>query len=514
MLPNASYFALTATPKNKTLEIFGDAFPEGDAIKHRPFHSYTMKQANQEGFILDVLRYYTPVNSYYRLIKTVDADPEFDTKRATKKLRRYVESNDHAIHLNAEIMVDHFHEQVLALNKIGGQARAMVVTSRSRAGHTVLQSDAALWRKDTIRRAMPADRQRSQRQVHPPRRPRRCPVRAAQRCLASRRSDQRGEGPTQGGPGAAARGEEDAGRRHVMRKQQSVDPEPILVQAADDPLPPLPPLTAEEVAAIEARAHERREYWNRVHAALRRDAQSCARSMCHSPLFGKPRRVGGYRRPLPRRLPVRPVVDGSPRRRSTDRSPADGHAAGNPPWSDRGDECGVDGRLCAHRHGSDRVCQRDARSVDHWEYVADHRKRDVRAADAAGEVEDGIWRQAGGHTWDRCRRACDTAARIAAAAVEYWRALPTKIASTAVFMLCCGMPLWPDFNCGHSPPEPLSGPVRLGSAPGSAPSRLAGIPTSACARRATNGANLPMMCVSRAKTRSKNGARHGPARHR
>jgi type I restriction enzyme R subunit len=88
-----------------------------------------MKQAIQEGFILDVLRYYTPVNSYYRLVKTVDADPEFDTKRATRKLRRYVESNDHAIRLKAEIMVDHFHEQVLALNKIGGQARAMVVTS-------------------------------------------------------------------------------------------------------------------------------------------------------------------------------------------------------------------------------------------------------------------------------------------------------------------------------------------------------------------------------------------------
>ncbi len=129
MLPNASYFAFTATPKNKTLEIFSEAFPEGDAIKHRPFHSYTMKQAIQEGFILDVLRYYTPVSSYYRLVKTVDADPEFDTKRAAKKLRRYVESNDHAIRLKAEIMVDHFHEQVLALSKVGGQARAMVVTS-------------------------------------------------------------------------------------------------------------------------------------------------------------------------------------------------------------------------------------------------------------------------------------------------------------------------------------------------------------------------------------------------
>ena len=130
LLPNASYFAFTATPKNKTLEIFGepDRLPDG-TIRHRPFHSYTMKQAIQEGFILDVLAHYTPVYSYYKLIKKVEGDPEFDTKRAKKKLRRYVESHDHAIRLKAEIMVDHFHEQVLALNKIGGQARAMVVTS-------------------------------------------------------------------------------------------------------------------------------------------------------------------------------------------------------------------------------------------------------------------------------------------------------------------------------------------------------------------------------------------------
>jgi len=130
LLPNASYFAFTATPKNKTLEIFGEAAPQADGtVKHRPFHSYTMKQAIQEGFILDVLAHYTPVDSYYKLVKTVESDPEFDTKRAKKKLRRYVESHDHAIRLKAEIMVDHFHEQVLALNKIGGEARAMVVTS-------------------------------------------------------------------------------------------------------------------------------------------------------------------------------------------------------------------------------------------------------------------------------------------------------------------------------------------------------------------------------------------------
>ncbi len=129
MLPNASYFAFTATPKNKTLETFGEAYSEGGKEKHRPFHSYTMKQAIQEGFILDVLKSYTPVASYYRLVKTVEGDPEFDTKRAKKKLRRYVESHDHAIRLKAEIMADHFHEQVIGLNKIGGQARAMVVCS-------------------------------------------------------------------------------------------------------------------------------------------------------------------------------------------------------------------------------------------------------------------------------------------------------------------------------------------------------------------------------------------------
>jgi type I restriction enzyme R subunit len=131
MLTNASYFAFTATPKNRTLEMFGEPLPpdaEGK-VKHKPFHSYTMKQAVEERFILDVLKSYTPVDSYYKLIKKIEDDPEFDTKKARKKLRRYVESHDHAIQLKAEIMVDHFHEQVMAVGKIGGQARAMVVTS-------------------------------------------------------------------------------------------------------------------------------------------------------------------------------------------------------------------------------------------------------------------------------------------------------------------------------------------------------------------------------------------------
>jgi len=129
MLPNASYFAFMATPKNKTLEIFGAPYNEDGQAKHRPFHSYTMKQAIQEGFILDVLATYTPVSSYYRLVKAAPDDPEFDAKRARKKLRRYVEGHDQSIRTKAELMVDHFLEQVVALRKIDGQARAMVVTS-------------------------------------------------------------------------------------------------------------------------------------------------------------------------------------------------------------------------------------------------------------------------------------------------------------------------------------------------------------------------------------------------
>ena len=130
LLPNASYYAFTATPKNKTLEIFGDPEPQSDGtVRHLPFHNYSMKQAIQEGFILDVLKHYTPVKSYYKLAKTVEGDPEFDVRKARKKLRRYVEGHEHAIRLKAEIMVDHFHGQVVAQRKIDGKARAMVVTN-------------------------------------------------------------------------------------------------------------------------------------------------------------------------------------------------------------------------------------------------------------------------------------------------------------------------------------------------------------------------------------------------
>ena len=130
MLDNASYFAFTATPKNRTLQLFGEPDPQGDGtVRRLPFHTYSMKQAIQEGFILDVLEHYTPVASYYRLAKTVKDDPEYDVRKAGTKLRRYVEGHEHAIRLKAEIMVDHFHEQVIAQHRIGGEARAMVVTN-------------------------------------------------------------------------------------------------------------------------------------------------------------------------------------------------------------------------------------------------------------------------------------------------------------------------------------------------------------------------------------------------
>lgn len=129
MLKNANYYAFTATPKNKTLETFGVPYEEGGETRHRPYHHYSMKQAIQEGFILDVLRYYTPITSYYKLAKTSADNPLFDKKKAQKRLRSYVESDDFPISRKAEIIVDHFHEQVIAKGKIGSKARAMVVCS-------------------------------------------------------------------------------------------------------------------------------------------------------------------------------------------------------------------------------------------------------------------------------------------------------------------------------------------------------------------------------------------------
>ena len=129
LLSNASYLAFTATPKNKTLEIFGTPDPQPDGtVRHLPFHNYTMKQAIEEGFIMDVLTNYTPISRYFNVIKSVDDDPQFDSKRAQRKLRRYVENHEYAVAQKAAIIVDHFNDSVFVPKKMGGQARAMLVT--------------------------------------------------------------------------------------------------------------------------------------------------------------------------------------------------------------------------------------------------------------------------------------------------------------------------------------------------------------------------------------------------
>jgi type I restriction enzyme R subunit len=128
LLPNASYFAFTATPKNKTLELFGVPFQEGDKTKYRAFHLYSMKQAIEEGFIMDVLQNYTTYQSYYALLKKIEDDPEYDRMRAQKKLKAYVESHEHAIKKKTALMVEHFMDSVMRQRKIGGLAKAMLVT--------------------------------------------------------------------------------------------------------------------------------------------------------------------------------------------------------------------------------------------------------------------------------------------------------------------------------------------------------------------------------------------------
>lgn len=129
LLPNASYFAFTATPKNKTLELFGVPFTEGDKTKFRAFHLYSMKQAIEEGFIMDVLQNYTTYQSYYALLKKIEDDPEYDKIKAQKKLKAYVESHEHAIKKKSILIVEHFIENVIRKKRMGGFAKAMLVTS-------------------------------------------------------------------------------------------------------------------------------------------------------------------------------------------------------------------------------------------------------------------------------------------------------------------------------------------------------------------------------------------------
>lgn len=125
-LPNVSTFAFTATPKRRTLELFGNKCEDGS---YEPFSLYSMRQAIEEGFILDVLENYTTYKTYWRLLKTIEEDPRYERAKATYLLRSFVDLHEHAVRKKAEIMADHFHEQVA--EKIGGKAKAMIVT-RSR----------------------------------------------------------------------------------------------------------------------------------------------------------------------------------------------------------------------------------------------------------------------------------------------------------------------------------------------------------------------------------------------
>jgi type I restriction enzyme R subunit len=122
--PNISFFAFTATPKYKTLEVFGQDGPDG---KPQPFHLYSMRQAIEEGFILDVLKNYTTYKTYYRLIKAIEDDPEVDQKKAARALARFLSLHPHNIAQKTEVMVEHFRH--FTKHKIGGKAKAMVVTS-------------------------------------------------------------------------------------------------------------------------------------------------------------------------------------------------------------------------------------------------------------------------------------------------------------------------------------------------------------------------------------------------
>lgn len=125
MKGNASYLAFTATPKSNTLEKFGVAQEDGT---FKPFHLYSMKQAIEEGFILDVLSNYTTYKSYYEIEKSIEDNPLFDTAKAQKKLRAYVERNEQTIATKTDIILDHFINKVVNTKKLKGKAKAMVVT--------------------------------------------------------------------------------------------------------------------------------------------------------------------------------------------------------------------------------------------------------------------------------------------------------------------------------------------------------------------------------------------------
>ena len=125
MSSNCSYFAFTATPKKETLERFGTKHADG---KFYPYHLYSMKQAIEEGFILNVLANYTTYKSYYELSKSIEENPQYNNAKAQRLLRRLVEREPQTIAAKAEVMLNHFDAKVYRNHKLKGKAKAMVVT--------------------------------------------------------------------------------------------------------------------------------------------------------------------------------------------------------------------------------------------------------------------------------------------------------------------------------------------------------------------------------------------------
>jgi len=120
---NLSFFAFTATPKAKTLEVFGERDVDGKPV---PFHLYSMKQAIEEGFIMDVLKNYTTYQTFYNLSKQIQDDPQINKKKAVKVIARFVSLHPHNLAQKAEVMIEHFMQ--FTRKKIYGKAKAMVIT--------------------------------------------------------------------------------------------------------------------------------------------------------------------------------------------------------------------------------------------------------------------------------------------------------------------------------------------------------------------------------------------------
>lgn len=134
-LPNVSMFAFTATPKPTTLQLFGRPDEHGF---HRAFHLYSMKQAIEEGFILDVLDNYTEYETYFQLTKTVADDPRVKQSDARRRILRFAELQDANVAQRVEIIVEHFRENVMGT--LGGQAKAMVVTDSRKSAVRYMQA--------------------------------------------------------------------------------------------------------------------------------------------------------------------------------------------------------------------------------------------------------------------------------------------------------------------------------------------------------------------------------------